>query len=137
MTEPWSARIILSIPHAGTRTAMNLFGCGYEHVFIREDPRFGGFLPECKLISPLRDPRAIWRSWVKRWNNKAGEVSLDLFELQFRHLECFDREYDIFYFPIENCERTGHMVGSCETDHPEPDWDYIYNLPFVKRFYGT
>jgi len=126
--------LILSIPHSGTRAMMALVGCPHAHVYIREIPEWIGFTDEY-LICPLRDPKAVWRSWVKRWNTGQGAVSLDLFQPQWEHLEALDKEYDIVYIPMMG-DGEGHIDGPIETDHAEPDWDYIYSLPFVKRFFN-
>jgi len=142
-----------------------------------------------KIISPLRNPKEMWKSWAVRYNNNglnetknscrpfptrrgsgpkeyvhhwemaadAGMHPLDLFEEQWRCLSEFDEEYEIFYVPVDlECteeriielsaifgrklsfdknERIGHAPGNYETDYPGPDWDYIYSLPFVSKFY--
>ena len=84
-------------------------------------------------------------------------VPLDLFEEQWRQLEILDKRYDIFYVPVDlpiteerieelsvvldrplsfdGDNKIGHVGGTIETDHPGPDWEYIYNLPMVSRFY--
>jgi len=129
--------LVLSIPHSGTRVLTKWLGCEHFHVYGRIHPDFAGFDENVLLVSSLRDPRAIWRSWVKRVNLDRGAVALEYFEPQFEYLESFDKEYDILYIPVDllGLGKVGHVEGSTETDHPEPDWNYIYNLPFVKRFY--
>ena len=111
---------------------MRAVGCSYAHVFVREDPNWTGFTDEY-LICPLRDPALVWESWVKRWNTGKGAVALELFDLQWRHLEALDREYDIVYIPLDG-KGDGHLEGLTETD-VVPDWDYIYSLPMVSKFY--
>jgi len=156
-------KIVLSIPHTGTRTLMEAFGWPHFHVYGRIHPEFVGFARDTVLACPLREPRAVWQSWVKRWETDTGAVDLGLFIHQWEFLEEFDKEYDIFYIPLDcpGCglsgksqemldilskrldeelkvdfsKLVGHYGDDVKTDHPEPDWDYIYNLPFVKRFY--
>jgi hypothetical protein len=136
----------------GTRTVIDAIGCSHSHVFVREIEDWEGFA-ESLLICPLKDPLDTWRSWVKRVNIGYGAVDLDLFQKQFHHLEALDKEYDFFYLPVDRPNsdlldeltdrlgffvrlgKVGSMNASFKTDHPEPDWDYIYNLPFIKRFY--
>ena len=143
---------VVSIPHSGTRSMMQALGCGYHHMFIRENQYWQGF-KEKILVCPLRDPKEVWKSWVKRDNAKRGAVSLDLFEKQYQHLKNMDAEYDLFYIPVDrtnfdlleelservgfhvSLSKIGSMDAPTETDHEEPDWDYIYNLPMIKRFY--
>jgi hypothetical protein len=145
---------IVSIPHMGTRAAIDALGCKHSHVFVRELDDWKGFT-EPLLICPLRDPLNTWRSWVKRVNVGHGAVDLDLFQKQFHHLEALDKEYDFFYLPVDRPNfdlldelsdrlgilvrlgKIGNMNASFKTDHPEPNWEYIYNLPFIKRFYET
>jgi hypothetical protein len=121
---------------------MSIFDCPYTHTFIREIEGWAGFNDEL-LICPMREPRSVWLSWVKRHEKKVDDFShldlplpKDVFELQYRHLEALDKEYDILYIPIERVERSeGHMKYTPKHDWGEPDWIYIYSLPFVRQYY--
>ena len=157
LLEPLAGRIVLSIPHAGTRTLTESFDWPHFHVYGRLHPDFVGFGEDVILACPLREPRAVWQSWVKRWETDTGAVDLGLFIHQWEFLEEFDKEYDLFYIPLDcpesqemldilskHCNEdlrvdfskmVGHYGNDMKTDHPEPDWEYIYGLPFVKRFY--
>lgn len=127
--------LIVSVPHSGTRTLMKAVGCSYAHVFIRENPNWiAGFTEDQYLICPLRDPKKVWKSWVKRWNTGEGAVDLALFELQYRHLEILDKHYELHYVPLMGAGE-GSMNASTTTNHPEPDWDYIYKLPMIAKFF--
>ena len=123
--------LVLSVPHCGTRSLKKLMGCGHAHVFIREHPRWVGF-EDTYLVCPLREPRRVWQSWVKRHNTGRG-LDLSLFDKQWRHLEALDKDYEIHYIPLMG-EGEGHGDGPLETDIT-PDWDYIYALPMIRRFY--
>ncbi len=196
--------LVLSIPHSGTRSLLTcIHGEGWDdwtknrteqamfmHVANRNHRKFPGISQERFIITPLREPRSMWNSWVKRidgdrmelgikkgampygvrpgpgpklytnrWPEAAelGMRPLDMFEDQWRDLECYDREYEIFYIPIDtHCthqkiqqlssivekelvfdksKKIGHIKKTKVTDHPGPDWEYIYNLPFIKEFY--
>jgi len=114
---------------------MSIFDCPYTHTFIREYPGWSGFGDEL-LICPMREPRSVWLSWVKRWELKRGEVELRYFQLQYEHLEALDKEYDILYIPIERIRAyEGHIDYRPSGEYEEPDWHYIYSLPFVRKFY--
>ena len=150
-------RVVLSMQHSGTRTLCNLLNCGHFHTFAIEHPEVEDFPENIFIACPLRNPREMWASWAKRWEIGITAVDLGLFKAEFEYLSIFDDMYDIHYIPIDLPprddilaewsdlldeslvidwgDRKGHIEGSTETDHPEPDWDYIYNLPFVKRFY--
>jgi hypothetical protein len=152
--------LVLSVPHAGTRTVQKILNCEHAHVYVRDHPDWPFFAKRIRflrLVVPLRDPRAVWRSWVKRWNAKQGEVELHLFQPQWEHLLAFHEEYKLFYLPVDHVSRderlqvlaeyldrplhanwddhSGHMDAPETTDHEEPDWDWIYKLPMVSRFY--
>ena len=43
------------------------------------------------------------------------------------------QKYEIHYIPLMG-EGEGHVDGPLETDIT-PDWDYIYSLPMIKRFW--
>jgi hypothetical protein len=114
---------------------MSIFDCPYTHTFIREVEGWAGFNDEL-LICPMREPRSVWLSWVKRWELKRGEVELKYFQLQYEHLEALDKEYDILYIPIERIRsHEGRIDYRPKGEYEEPDWHYIYNLPFVRKFY--
>jgi hypothetical protein len=89
-------------------------------------------LKHSDIHTPLRDPRETWKSWVKRWVTKQGEVSLDLFEEQWYHLSAFHDEYPITYHPIESLQnRVGHIEVAESIDYDkysQPDWDKIYKV---------
>jgi hypothetical protein len=188
---------VLSIPHSGTRSLREcIFGVGYSakpkkgsHVAYINHLSYKKLPKNIIVVTPLREPREMWKSWVKRYNDGTlrdtmnscspfpswrgpgpkyfvknwqtaddlGLHQLDLFEQQFRNLQLYDDIYKIFYVPVDTSvtdERikilgdfigkklsfnkqklVGHVEGGCTTDYPEPDWDYIYNLPFIRQFY--
>ena len=113
-----------------------------------------------RSCNPFPAYRGPWpKHFVKNWGTAQdlGLHPLDLLEQQFRNLQLYDDRYKIFYIPVDT-DRTderikllgdflgkklsfnkqklvGHVEGGCKTDYPEPNWDYIYNLPFISQFY--
>ena len=87
------------------------------------------------------------------------QIDLDRFERQWRKLVQIDRIYKILYIPVDHKDRdkelkrvadrieediapkwvrVGHMGGNHGEYHgeiPEIDWDFIYDLPMIKKFY--
>ncbi len=150
-------RKILSIPHTGTRALSDLLQCHHIHVHYLW-PRLDAELRDNVIVMPLRNPKRVWFSWVNRVGTD-HEIDLNRFNKQWRKLQQLDRIYDIFYLPVDHSERneqlellsdklgtkikpgwkrTGHM-GGIRGPKPEPevDWDFIYDLPMIKRFYGS
>ena len=138
-------RVVLSIPHTGTRSVMELFDCGHVHTYVRTLPSFSEYWPILQnsfVIVPLRNPRHTWESWVKRWNSKQGEVPLHLYQEQWEHLQWFNKRLRLWYIPVEILPTvSGHISDGVDdyydpAKYDQPDWDMIYNLPFVKRYYA-
>ena len=154
-TDPLKARntipnrpLVLSIPPSGKRSLLTcIYGPDYDdwskdrveqrmfmHVGSRNHTQFRGINPDRFIVSPLRNPKNMWASWVKRVHNNdwehgimngsapygvrrgpgpkrhvrnwamaadVGMHPLDMFEDQWRNLQCYDREYEIFYVPID------------------------------------
>ena len=125
---------------------MSVFDCGHIHTYARELPdwpHWRSILGTKSIITPLREPKETWKSWVNRWNLKRGEVELYLFEEQWKHLEAYFKEYVITFIPVELLgQRVGHIDAPdtdyfCPATYEQPDWDYIYSLPFVKKYYAV
>lgn len=141
-----SEKIVLSIPHTGTRTLTELFDCGFMHTFVRtynDYPLYKVILKRSFVISPLRDPRKVWESWVNRWEAQKGDAPLEYFSQQWGLLSMFADELPIFFFPVDKLlpDKVGHVEG----DHPyydpaiypQPNWNYIYSLPMVEYYYDA
>ena len=132
-------RAVVSIPHMGTRALCERKGCGHVHTFAityPEWPAIAARLQKMTLFSPLRDPQLTYLSWVNRWQQ--GSVSPRLFEVQFEYLMQFDELFSIEYVKMDAEQGKGHFERP-EWIKPlprEPDWEYIYNLPPVRRFYA-
>jgi hypothetical protein len=153
-------RKVVSIPHSGTRGLKDLLGCHHVHLWCIW-PRLDAELMDNVVIMPLRDPQQIWISWLNRAGTKE-RIDLNRFEKQWRKLVQLDRIFDITYVPVDHpardeiiqdvahrlqievnptWEKVGHMGGDPQwvIDHPdeipEIDWDFIYNLPMVSKFY--
>jgi len=153
-------RTVLSIPHSGTRSLCEMLDCEHVHTFVPWS-RIDAEIEDDVVITPLRDPKKLWQSWLNRFNT-VHKIDLDRFEGAWRNLELADKVYDIWYVPVDHparderlqaiadrleievnptWERVGHMGGDPEWVERNKDklpvinWDYIYNLPFIKRLY--
>ena len=131
---------------------MEILQCGHIHTYA--DPGILKKKLQGQIVCPLRNPRKIWNSWSNRMDTVQYSKKTDLqqFEHQWRVLERLDREYDIFYVPVDTRERdrvreitdvefswtkAGHMNGiKYEGKVPEVDWDFIEGLPMIERYYG-
>jgi hypothetical protein len=141
--------IVLSIPHTGTRALCAKYNCEFIHTYVSEFPtriaaEYYQLLNERKILVPLRDPRETWKSWVNRIEEDRGPAPLRLFEPQWYYIDAFySRVFDLEYHPVVPQEQaTGHVAPSTEYDYfnpgvyPQPDWDRIYNMEFVKQHYA-
>jgi len=111
------------------------------------------------IVTPLRDPRNVWKSWERR-NNKLSRH----FMQQWNTLKNFDANCYIFYVPVDREEKheciqelskkLGRKLSpdwdiyiGCDHEPArlpyhagvdpldEVGWKYLYNLPMIKRFY--
>lgn len=116
--------MIISVPHCGHRAALRHFHQPAHHVDAFD-----------KIICPLRDPAAVWQSWVNREGGRE-HIPLELFDGYWRRLADLDQKFDIEYIQME----TSGIPVEGRLDVPdvrgvEKDLTWIYALPFVKRFY--
>jgi len=115
------------------------------------------------IASPLREPAAVWQSWVRRMGT-GHEVPLNLFDKSWERLAHLDEQYDIIYVPLDHPYRDAQIqeVERALGEAIEPEWgikeghipeqdmracvgyedrtvdrdlNWIYELPMVKRFY--
>ena len=159
----FTPRVVLSVPHTGTRTLREILGCFSKHTFVNNE-RLAMDLVGAVVVTPLRDPREVWKSWLVR-QGTIHQVDLHQFEKTWRRLEELDKLYSIIYVPLDRPERDmqfakveravgeefspnwEHREGHIETyaygyeDRPRVyddgrDLNWIYQLPMIKRYYN-
>jgi len=151
------SRVVLSVPHSGTRSLRLALDCLSFHTYVSVD-RLEQDLKDAVVVSPLRDPYRIWDSWVKRLGTP-DEVPQKHFERSWAKLAMLDHIYDIVYIPLDKSAREtqwaflesqlgekieidwGHREGHLEEPGPTKElprnlW-WVYQLPMIKRFYGA
>lgn len=152
--------MILSVPHTGTRTLVDITGYTFMHSYEYMTPTqiTNG---EGVLCAPLRDPVEVWKTWYQRYSGRGYLMDPDhpkSMESAWRGMSALDRFFDIIYVPVDVPERDEQLqilaeamgrelrtdwkpVGA-RADHkktrpvPEKDLRWVYELPFVSRFYG-
>lgn len=141
-------RTVVSVPHTGTRWARRTFECLSVHSYV-DDEIVG--VP----IVPLRDPRAVWDSWCRRLGT--GHAVPVNFDFAWEQLHELSHRYDFHYLPLDTPDRDECFYRICDAlgEDLAPKWDQkdghlelevqdyprdlskIYELPFIKRFYGS
>lgn len=154
--------MILSVPHTGTRSLIAITGYDYLHSYEYMTPqdvinRNGDGV----LCAPLRDPREVWKTWYQRYSGRTYLMDPDhpkSMESAWRGMAALDRRFDIVFVPVDAPERddmlailakkmgqhleTDWLPVAARPEHkkqkevPEKDLSWIYELPFVSRFYG-
>lgn len=149
-------RWVVSIPHTGTRFLREVLTTNSNHVgggWQKKDNIF----QMCHVFSPMRNPTAVWDSWMKRLGS--GGRSLKQFNLCWEDLGRLDRCYPVHFIHLDLPDRDNElgaasellgesltanwasMVGHAPTrvwDGPvpvKPDWEMIYRLPMIRGFY--
>lgn len=123
------ARIVISVPHTGTRFLFTLLNCHHRHTYESWkllDSEIGGRV----IVAPLRDPRKVWRSWVNGVQPSSKNIGdtvmrLDNFENCWDRLAELDERYDVHYVPIDTPSRdleVRRLAGVLDQDI-RPDWN--------------
>jgi hypothetical protein len=153
-------RVIVSVPHTGTRTLAEITGYGYMHSYEYKTPQ-----QVCNengdevLVAPLRDPVSVYGTWVARYSERSYMMDPDhpkSMESAWRGLAALGRQFDILYIPVDHPSRVEQLAilsermgipletdwpkvgasGLERPDLPPRDLSWIYELPMVKTYYG-
>ncbi len=153
--------VVLAVPHTGTRTLREILGCFSKHTWVSNE-RLAQNLVGSIVVTPLRDPREVWKSWLRR-QGTIHESDLHRFNKTWRRLAELDDLYSIIYVPLDRPERDMQFakieraagrtfnpnwskkvgrVEDKELEYERPrvsddgrDLSWIYDLPMVKQFY--
>lgn len=155
--------MIISVPHTGTRSLIEITGYQFMHSYEYMTPqdlinRNGDEV----LCAPLRDPWEVWKTWFQRYGGRKYLMDPDhpkSYESAWRAMAALDRHFEIVYIPVDSRWRdiqlaelsvkmgehlkTDWSPVAARPDHKkqkpvrEKDLDWIYQLPFVSRFYGN
>ena len=154
--------MILSVPHTGTRTIAKITGYPYLHTYDYTTPQdIRNRNGDGVICVPLRNPADVWATWAQRYEARPFVLDPDhpkSMETAWRALSAIDRIFDIVYVPVDRpdrdkqlailSERMGQVLHADWTPQgarpaerkqatvPERDLDFIYELPFVRRFYN-
>lgn len=135
-------RIIVSIPHTGTHFVS--YRLGITDIVHSMAP--WEFLLEQiegkRIVSPLRHPMNVWKSWCKRYASSEG-FAWQTWGFAWRTIEILDSMYEIDFIDLE--ERRDpriedwspeNMEHNFPNDIPQPiDFNKIFKMPFVARHY--
>ena len=136
--------IVVSIPYSGTRFLKERLGIT-EHVhtiifgwdaLIRETEGK-------KLVAPLRDPKAVWESTVRRYNRWDATDNIPIFFTAWFMMHALSVIRDIEFIPVDlqisdritDWTPIGGEEDMCNTKCYPMCLRRIYSLPFVKQFY--
>ncbi len=147
---------ILSVPHTGSRTLHSVLNCPYVHTHSKgrdpgaQEELVRRVIEGKQIVTPLRDPEDVWRSWTNRHNPDTPNPAKH-FKRAWELLETYAQEYDLHFITIDRPERDAQLgellgykpeldwpaVGHFESDKPpvEADLSWIYELPMIKQFY--
>jgi len=150
---------LTSIPHTGSHSLQHLLNLqNFIHI---HDENINEHLMKADLIvAPLRNPRNVWLSWVRRFNKspneyvKRGALFLHCWERMNHYSTC----YQIHFLPMDTYDREDHLirmgnlvgmklktdwplVNGSQAPIPETipfiDFREIYSYEFVRSFYGN
>jgi hypothetical protein len=136
--------IIVSMPHCGTRFLKERLGLK-DHVHTTANwetltQRIRGR----KIIVPLREPPAVWRSWCRRENPRMFPYAN--FFLGWGVLQLLDStlSLDVIAVDLQEDERITDWRKVGDEDMSRAGWQLIkvdlrplYRLPIIDRYYGS
>lgn len=137
--------IIVSIPHTGTRFLKERLGID-KHIHTIVD--WDSLMREIEgkyIIAPLRNPKDVWMSDVRRWLKWDAEDNVSRFVAAWYVMHALTLFRDIDFIPVDlqqDDRITDWTPVSGELDrnnkkHPQICLRRIYALPFVERYYGN
>lgn len=138
--------IIVSIPHSGTRFLKKRLGIE-EHVHTHTN--WNTLLKRVRgrtIISPLRNPDAVWRSWCRRRNVELDKFPLIEFAAGWYVMHTLAQMFEVDFIPVDKQEdrriRDWSKVG--DRDESAALWKAhridlraLYKLPYVQEHYGS
>lgn len=138
--------IIVSIPHTGTRFLKDRLGIE-EHVhtnanWVRILERVNGK----RIVSPLRSPYQVWRSWCRRRDEPSINNWVGHFFASFYQMHALDQMFDIDFVCVDKREderiEDWSRVGDGDPDHVKwklhrVDLRVLYKIPFVNEHYAS
>lgn len=144
--------LITSVPHTGTVFLRDVLYCNYFHCDDLTPAQFDNHFQDKVIVSPLRDPRAVYCSWIKRENTLLG-INRNRFIKNWKRLREIDEKYDVHYIPVDRPERVSQLQALEDKLDRElkTDWEpknsvpgdvseienikWIYDLRPVKEYY--
>jgi len=135
--------IIVSIPHTGTRFLRRRMRTKrYIHVTEPWD-KLVETLTGREVISPLRSPQSVWRSYSRRWVDPDSPIDTIGFINNWYTMHTLTLFFDIDFIPVDlqQDKRITDWSPIGERDagdavHPDIDLSKVYQLPFVQKWYG-
>ena len=148
---------LLSVEHTGTHTlhsVLNVVAVWHSREMVHNDPvrlkEMHDDLSSYTVVSPVREPREVWKSWAKRINctpeedEDFYEKRRILFVESWRAFQTLVNFYEPIIFPIEILTvKDGTFEGDlsvAEERVAKFPWhesmDEIYYLPSVNHFYS-
>lgn len=136
--------IIVSVPHTGTRFLQERLGVkDYVHTICPWDALLER-VKDRQVISPLRNPSDVWKSWARRKNPKTEPFPYALFIGAWHVLHTLDMMMDVDFICVDKCSdpriKDWEPVGNRDYgpyDLKPIDLRSIFWLPFVNKHYGS
>ena len=137
--------IIVSIPYTGTRFLKERLGID-KHVHTIVD--WNSLTREIEgkhIIAPLRNPKDVWASDVRRWLKWDAEDNIPRFVAAWYVMHTLTLIRDVDFIPVD-LQQDNRITdwtpvsGELERNnkkHPQICLRRIYALPFVGKYYGN
>lgn len=135
--------IVVSIPHTGTRFLKERLGIEHHVHTHKSWEIICKEIAGKRLVSPLRHPLNVWKSWAKR--HRVTRFPYIGFAASWYLMHTLDMLYEIDFIDLEvktdprikNWSRVGDddVEVTVEDTLPPGDFNQLYKLPFVQRFY--
>lgn len=139
-------KIIVSVPHTGTRFLQKRFGIAH-HVHTHSNwVKIMNEIQDRQIVSPLRHPKDVWRSWCRRRHADDLTNWVSQFFIAWGNLHTLDQMYDIDFVCVDKGEDSRitdwQKVG--DTDGDSAQWKLhkvdlrpLMKLPMIQRNYSS
>lgn len=152
MSPPSGKTLVVSIRHTGTHTLKEILQCPHSvHIHPEMASTWEQYDPQHRIFFvPLIDPKAVWKSWVKRRNRWPGAIPYteENFLRDWRLLDKFYHDESPIVVPIDLLHNRHQLRENADPNHPciyeqdfkqypwVPEFDEIYTLPLVAKYYA-
>jgi len=137
--------VIVSIQHTGARFLSERFGLEWNDIIHTNQPLVDVIdkIDGRDIITPLRHPEDVWRSWCKRYIHLDTTTRLSRLMSSVFTLGNLSMHHNIDFIAVDKQEdsRISDWSKVChnpkDVEYPEVDLSYFWEMSFIREHYDA